>query len=90
MSIHDLGLKPGQLRALNAKARHNGQTAPEYVKHLVERDLLASKSFDEILKPVREGFQRSGMTSEELDGLVTKSRRAIHAKRNRGRRLMGA
>ena len=86
LSVHDLKLTPSQLRALHAKAKHNNQTPSEYVRRLIQRDLLASKSFDEILMPVRDGFRKSGISGDEFERLVTRARKAIHAKKKRGRR----
>ncbi len=86
LSFHDIGLKPSQLRAVKKKAQQQGQTAPEYVRSLVERDLLASKSFDEILKPIRAGFKKSEVSEEELDALVTRARKDIYARERRKER----
>ena len=55
----------------------------EYLQSLIERDLLANKSFDQILKPVRAGFKSSGVTEDDLDALVSQARKAIHAKKHR-------
>ncbi len=49
------------------KARNSGKTAAEYVRALIERDLLGDNSFDEILRPIREDFRKSGVTSEHLE-----------------------
>ena len=37
---------------------------------LIERDLLADGTFDEILKPVRDDFRKSGINEAELDAIV--------------------
>lgn len=74
LSLHDLGLRPAQLRALDRKARRKGKTAPEYVRSLVERDLLMDKSFDEILAPIREDFRKSGLTETQLDRIIDRAR----------------
>ncbi len=83
LSFQDIGLKSSQLRAAEKKAKEQGKTLSEYVRSLIERDLLASRSFDEILKPVREGFKKSGMTEDELDALVSDARKNIHARNKR-------
>jgi hypothetical protein len=81
-SLQDIGLAPAQLRAVRKKAKHAGQTAPEYVRSLVERDLLADKSFDEILRPIREDFRKNGITERQLDEIVHRARHARpHARR---------
>ena len=71
-----IGLAPAQLRAVEKKARRAGTTAPEYVRALIERDLMADQSFDEILRPVRADFERHGVTGAQLDGIVQRARAA--------------
>lgn len=81
--LHEIGLKPAVAKAMQKKARDEGKTAPEYVRSLIERDLLADRSFDQILKPIRDDFRRSGVTEEELDAIVERARNAGHAKGRR-------
>jgi hypothetical protein len=83
ISLQDIGLKPSLLRAAERKVRQEGKTPPQYLRSLIERDLLASKSFDEILKPIRQGFKKSGMTEDELDALVTRARKDIYRRSKR-------
>jgi hypothetical protein len=64
-------------------ARELGTTAEHYVHQLID---AANMTFDEILAPVRKGFRESGVTEEELDDVVNKARKVIHAKRQRGGR----
>jgi hypothetical protein len=86
LSIQDLGLRPAQLRALGSKAKREGKSPQEYVRTLVERDLVVDESFDEILKPVREDFRRSGITEGQLDEVVQKARKARSGGRRGARR----
>jgi hypothetical protein len=58
------------------KARELGKTPEGYIEYLID---AATRTFDEILAPVREGFRKSGVTEEELDEAVTEARRAIAA-----------
>jgi len=86
-SLQDIGLAPAQLKAVEKKAKYAGKTAPEYVRSLVERDLLADKSFDEILRPVRDDFRKSGTTERQLDEIVDRARHAIpHPRRQKVRK----
>jgi hypothetical protein len=75
LSFHDIGLRPAQLKAVEKKAKHAGTTAPQYVRLLIERDLLADRPFDEILLPIRQDFRRSGITEKELEKIVERARR---------------
>ena len=52
-----------------------GKTTPEYLRLLIEQDLLAGKTFDDILRPVRRDFKKSGITEAELDRIVSRARR---------------
>jgi hypothetical protein len=78
-------LKPATLKAVAKRAKHVGQTTPEFVRALVERALSADRSFDEILAPVRAGFKKSGVTVDELDDLVAAARKDIWASSRRRR-----
>jgi hypothetical protein len=48
---------------------------------MFEAKILAQKPFKEILAPMREGFQKSGMTDGELAALVEKAREDFHRER---------
>jgi hypothetical protein len=74
--LQDIGLKPAHLKAIKKKARAAGTTAPEYVRSLIERELLSDKSFDDILRPVREDFRKAAVTETQLDGIVERARDA--------------
>jgi hypothetical protein len=67
-------------KAAAAKARALGTTPETFIESLID---AATLSFDEILAPVRKSFARSGVTEDELDEVVTKSRKAIHARSRR-------
>ena len=71
--LQNVGLKPSLARAAKQKARREGKTPPEYVRSLIERDLLADKNFDEMLKPVRADFRSRGITEDELDQIVERA-----------------
>lgn len=64
--------------ALEQRARERGFTdAKQYVERLVTTDLLAAKSFDEILAPIRQTFQESGMPEDELETLFKEAREEV-------------
>ncbi len=73
--VKDLGLRPAQLKAVEKKAKVSGTTAPAYIRLLVERDLLADKSFSEILGPIRQDFHAAGITHGQLDDIVRRARK---------------
>jgi hypothetical protein len=67
-------------KAALAKARALGTTPETFIESLID---AATLTFDEILAPVRKGFAPSGVTDDELDEVVTKARKSIHAKSRR-------
>ena len=69
------GLPVGTMRALEELARENDQTAEDFARMVLEAKVLAQRPFREILAPVREGFHESGITDDELAGLVEKARK---------------
>jgi hypothetical protein len=80
LSLGDIRLKPAVLKAVERKARDAGTTAPEYLRGLIERALLAEQSFDEILRPIREDIARRGITPDHLDEIVERAREATHTR----------
>lgn len=85
MTLAIQGLRPAQLKALDKKAKDRGKSTVEFVRSLIERELVAGETFDEILAPIREGFRKSGVTEAELDQIVDRARNDFHRKR-RGRK----
>jgi hypothetical protein len=83
LTFHDIGLRPTQIRAVERRARKQGKSPSEYIRALVERDLRIGDSFDDVLRPVRAGFEKAGVTEEELDGLVAQARKAVHARQSK-------
>ena len=83
LSLQDIGLRPGQIRAVEKRARQEGKSPSEYLRSLVERDLLIQSSFDDVLRPIRAGFKKSGVTEEELEALVKRARTETRARPKR-------
>jgi hypothetical protein len=79
--LQELGLRQDAVKALKRKARERGKTTPEYLRALIESDLLAEKTFDQVLAPIREGFRKSRLTERELDELLDRARRASRRRR---------
>jgi hypothetical protein len=68
--------------ALEQRARERGYAdAKQYVERLVQTDLLAAKAFDEILAPIRQTFQASGMSEDELETLFEEAREEVYQER---------
>jgi hypothetical protein len=78
----DIQLPSSQMREVQKRAKEAGQTVSEYLSVLIERDFLAEQTFDEMLRPVREDFQKSGVTAAQLEAIVKRARLS-HAKKVR-------
>jgi hypothetical protein len=77
------GLRFETLQALAAKAREAGKTVEEYLRTVIEADVLADRPFSEILEPIRRSFDESGMSETELDALFEQAREQVYqASRN--------
>ena len=63
-----------------------GKTTPEYLRLLIEQDLLAGRTFDEILSPIRRDFRRGGVTEAKLDLIVSRARRGRAGTRQKAAR----
>ena len=65
--------------ALEQRARARGcSDVRKYVEQLISADLLAAKSFDEILAPIRKGFQQSGISEEDAEALFKDARDEVY------------
>ena len=87
-----ISLSPEVEEAVKSQATKEGKPLADYVESLVEEgsrrrdriDLLAEKSFDEILAPFRQSVEDSGMSDEALDALFTEARKgASRARKER-------
>ena len=86
LSLQDIGLPRAKQQAAKKKAKQAGKSVAEYLRSLVERDLMFDKTFDEILRPVREDFKKSGVTESQLDEIVEQARESIWRRSHKSRR----
>ena len=67
---------------LEQRARERGcSDVNKYVERLIAADLLAARSFDEILAPIRRTFQESGLSEDDLDPLFEEARDEVYQER---------
>lgn len=84
-------LPPEVEESVKSQANKEGKLLKNYVESLVEEgskrqdriDLLAEKSFDEILVPFRRDVEESGLSDEALDALFTEARKEASRARRR-------
>jgi hypothetical protein len=90
--IITIDLLPDVEESVRTQAAQDGLPVEAYVTSLIQEgtkrrdriDLLAEKSFDEILTPFRRNVEQSGMSDEELDDLFTDARKkASRARKER-------
>jgi rubrerythrin len=68
--------------ALEQRAHEHGYSdVSKYVERLISSDLLAARSFDEILAPVRQTFQKGGISDDELQTLFEEEREEVQQER---------
>jgi hypothetical protein len=77
-TIEITGLPQGTREAIRELSQSKGKSTDEYLRTLIEAELLSQQSFAEILAPIREGFRKSGMTEEQLDALFAEARQKVH------------
>ena len=80
-TIEITGLPAGTTDALEEIARSAGKTGEEYLRTLIEAEILSRQSFSEILAPIRQSFKAGGMTEDELDALVEEARGKVYQRR---------
>jgi len=65
---------------LAKKAKSSGKNVAEYVEDLVSKQ-VKRPSLDNILSPIRDGFEKSGMSEAELEQLIDREVKAVRAER---------
>jgi hypothetical protein len=68
---------PDTVQAIAEAAKRHGTTPEAAALELLETAVLAQRPFEEIVEPVARSFDESGMTEEDLDGLVAQATRAV-------------
>ena len=69
-TIEVSGLPVATIEKLDERAENIGATTPEYVRYLIEEDLVSPMSLRVLYAPVREQIKADGISDEELDNLL--------------------
>ena len=77
-TIEITGLPLGTKSALEQVGRSRGKSFPDYLRDLLQNELLSEKPFSEILEPFRRSFDESGMSEAELDKLFETAREQVY------------
>lgn len=76
---------PETVHAITEAAKRQGTTPEAAALELLEAAVLAQRPFEEIVEPIARSFDESGMSEEELDELVTQTRKAIRKESRRNK-----
>jgi len=68
---------PDTVHAIAEAAKRQGTTPEAAALELLETAVLAQKPFEQIVEPIAQSFDESGMSEEELDDLVKQTQTAI-------------
>ncbi len=77
-TIEITGLPLGAKPALEEVGRSRGKTVEDYLRDLIQIDILSERPFSEILEPIRRSFDESGMSEEELNALFEEAREKLY------------
>ncbi len=77
---------PATLERLQAEAQASGKDVETFVREAVEQKLAGrKKTFAEILKPIHDAVEASGMTEQDVDEFLEGEVRAARAERQASR-----
>jgi hypothetical protein len=72
-----ISLSPEEQKKLQERASLSGDDLAGYILRIIARDLKAPDALASLLAPVRQQFEASGMSEEELDTLVQEAREEV-------------
>ena len=75
-------LHPDEEQVLRERAQLSGRDVAEYIHLVLRQHIDGSKTFDQILTPVWEGFRDRGMTEDEAAEFLEEEYRAAKRERN--------
>lgn len=78
-------LKPEVEKALQQKAKENGFEINIYLEKLIESDIERRKTLDEILAPVRKGFNECGESEDEIMAFFDEIREEVYQEKLRAK-----
>ena len=80
-----IDLPPAKLEELQVEAAATGKDVETVVRDAVDARLARHKlTFAEVLNPIHDAVEASGMTEEEATGLLDKALKNVRAERRSG------
>ena len=80
-TIEISGLPTGTKAALEQVARSDGKSGEEFVRTLIQAEILSRRPYSEILAPIRKSFKETDMTEDDFDALIEEVREKIFNER---------
>jgi hypothetical protein len=75
-------LSPEIDETVRRQAAAQGRPVAEYLRDVIERSV---RTVDQILAPIREGFDRSGLDDHEIDRLFEEAREGVWQEKQKGK-----
>ncbi len=79
-----LELEPEVEETLKKRAAARGSDFKVYLQSLL-KEQANSRSYEEVMRPVWEAFEKSGMTEDQLNDLLNRELKEVRAERRRRR-----
>lgn len=76
---------PDTVDAIAEAAKRQGTTPEAAALELLETAVLAQKPFEQIVEPIGQSFDKSGMSEEDLDDLIEQTQKIIRKQRRRNK-----
>ena len=81
-----INLPPATVEQLKAEAQATGKDIETVVREAVDAKLARRKqTFAEVLKPIHDAVEASGMSEEQVDALLDQELKAVRAERRSAR-----
>lgn len=77
-TIEITGLPETVIEKLGERAEKIGATTPDYVRYLIEEDLVSPMSLRVLYAPVREQIKDDDISDEELDTSLEEARDEVY------------
>ncbi len=77
LQLNVTGLPAGTRATLERVGQQTGRSLEDYLRELIEIEVLSQQPFREICAPIREQFRQTGLTEEEFDDLIERERQAL-------------
>ena len=71
------------VQAIEDAAKRQGVSTEALAIDLLETAVLAQKPFEEVVEPIAQSFDQSGMSEEDLDDLIEQTKNTVRESRRK-------